>query len=296
MSETTQSHLSKQWLNFKIRAAWSLEVLRTTFPNLISPSVPLSARGKERLAALRRDGILRIQEPQFEEAARYVDTAYFAPLERPDGLSSIRLPHPDLFVTDANKSEYRAYGTEIGANISFKDPHLAGLFFDPELTGVVYNYYRRQPYYRNQPFLQKISYDGKTIPNTNANWHVDYIHQLSVMLLVSDVTTKDTHMEYALGSNWKIWNVGNYPEEIVDRHGYKVFDAVGPQGTLFLFDAGGIHRARYVGGSSRKILHLNITTGHHIAGGRDGLRSWPDLSGRPSYSRRMMDRVGRRSL
>ncbi len=293
MFEATQSHFSKQWLNLKIRVAWSVEVLRYTFPNLLRPAVPLSEKGRQWLAVLRRDGIVRVEEKAFQEVAEYLDQAYFAPLERPDGFSKVKLLHPDLFVLDANKQDYRRYGTEIGAKISFKDPTLTPLFFDPYLTGVIYNYYRRQPYYRNQPFLQKISYDGKATPNTNSNWHTDYLHQLSVMLLVSDVTKQDTHMEYASGSHRRIWPVGNRPEGIVAEHRWPLFDAVGPKGTLFLFDAGGIHRAKYIGGSSRKILHLNITTGHHIIGERlDRMDTWKALDSYPVYARQMMERIG----
>ena len=267
--------------------------MRYTFPNLFRSQVPASPKARGWLSTLRRDGIIRIEEETFREIADYVDEIYFAQMDRPDGASEIRLPHPDLFVKDINPSKYREYGTEVGCSISFKDPRLAPLFFDPDLTGLLYNYYRRQPYYRNQPFLQKISYDGKTPPNTNFNWHVDYVHQMSFMLLVSNVTLRDTHMRYALGSHRRIRPVRNYPEGIVERHGFKVFDAIGPKGTLFVFDAGGIHRACYLGGTTRKILHLNITTGHHTAAERyDRLEPWAGLTAYPPHGRRMMEKIG----
>lgn len=246
----------------------------------------------------RRNGILRVEEPVFQEAVEYLDRVYFKPLEEGRGVAGIALADQALFAEENNPLHYKEGGTEINVNISFKDPHLAPLLFHPDLNGVLYNYYRRQPYYRNQPLLQKISYSGKLPPLSNSNWHVDYTHQVSIMLLVSDVTQEDTHMQYAIGSHKKIRRVGNFSADVLEKEGgYPVLDVVGRKGTLFMFDAGGLHRACYKAATHRKILHLNMTTGHHITDQRfDRLENWPALATYPSYSRRMMDRVGQRSL
>ncbi|MBI3332937.1 MAG: hypothetical protein HYZ93_02465 [Candidatus Omnitrophica bacterium] len=285
--------ISRLWVRFKVRAVWSREIVQYTFPNLARPSVPLSEEARGWLAAFRRDGILKVEEDRFREIAEYLDQAYFKPLEEGREASAVQMPSQGLFILDNNLPKYREGGTEINANISFKDPRLAPIFFHPDLNGVLYNYYRRQPFYRNQPLLQKIVYDGKVPPLSNSSWHVDYVHQVSVMFLVSDVTERDTHMQYALGSHRKLRLVANYPEEIVEREGYPVLDAVGGKGTLFMFDAGGLHRACYRPNTSRKILHLNMTSGHHITPRRyDRLGSWGELAGCPPHSRRMMEKIG----
>ena len=220
--------LKSVWRNFKIRTVWALEAIRYTFPDLRRPYVPLSAQGRKWLESFQRDGILRAETPEFRQACDYLDEIYFRPLEEGKGAAGIRLARPDLFAKENNPDRYREGGTEINVNISFKDPKLAAVFFHPDLNGILYNYYRRQPYYRNQPLLQKISYDGRVPPLSNSNWHVDYVHQVSIMLLVSDVTERDTHMQYALGSHRQTRLVGIYPEEAVAQRGYRIFDVVGP--------------------------------------------------------------------
>ncbi len=269
-------------------------VIRYTFPNLLRPQVPLSPRGKEWLATMQRDGILRAEDEAFREAVDHLERSYFARLE--NGRTTPRIDlGKDMFILDIGSDRLRKTGTSVHASISFTDPQLASVFFHADLNAVLYNYYRRQPFFRNQPLVQTDAYDGRVPAGSNGQFHVDYLHQVSLMLLVTDVTTADTHMQYALGSHKRIWPVGISPEGTVERFGYRVADVIGSKGTLYLFDAGGIHRANYVAGTRRKILHMNFTTGHHISGGRyDRLEACPGASSFPAYSRRLMDRVRQR--
>ncbi len=291
MEYATASTKPNALLNAKTRLRSAAFVLRYTFPNLLQPRIGLSDTGSRWLETLRRDGIVRIEEERFRRLADYVEETYFAQLQQGSPLSD-GTGRP-LFVKDINKAAYKDGGTEISSIISFKDPVLATLFFDSDLHVVLYNYYHRQPYFRNQPVLQKIHYDGQRPHLSNGNWHVDNLHQVSIMFLISDVTERDTHMQYAIGSHTRVWPVGTYPESLVAQRGWSVFEATGLKGTFFLFDAGGIHRANYVGGTTRKILHLNFTTGHNISADRhDHLDAWPELSTYPKYSRRMMEKVG----
>jgi hypothetical protein len=264
-------------------------------PNLAMPRVALSPRAESWLESLRREGIVRIEDEAFRAAADYIEDAYFAPLERSGSASSVRFNNPDLFLLDGNQPKYIAGGIEISVYVSFKDPALSALFFHPELNALLYNYYGRQPYYRNLPMLQKVSYETTQAPFSNGQFHVDHPGQVSLMLLVSTVTERDTHMEYAAGSHRHYRLEGPHPDAVA-RCGYRLVPLTGEKGTLFVFDASGVHRACYLPGVSRKILHLNVTTGHHIqtAHRRDDLDRWPALEQLPAHSRRMMAKVGRR--
>ena len=49
------------------------------------------------------------------------------------------------------------------------------------------------------------------------------------------------------------------------RDKYNIFKLTGKAGDLFVFDAGnGFHRANLIPGTSRTVLHMNITTGYGI--------------------------------
>jgi len=103
----------------------------------------------------------------------------------------------------------------------------------------------------------------------NGLFHVDHLHQMSFMLLTTDVTLEHTHMEYLMGSNKRpllkdgISIPTNEVKKIVPRYP-NVFKCIGKKGTLFIFDTTGIHRAEYVESGIRRILHLNFTTGQNL--------------------------------
>jgi hypothetical protein len=273
------------------------ERTRYALPNLRSPSVPMSPRAGQLLAQLRSDGLIRI-DGQYKGLAEYLDATYF------DGLmSTTRTPafppdQPGLFAIDIDtpKRPPRKMGASIDVNISFKDPQLEPLLFDADLNAILYNYYRRQPYYRNQPRLYLNRWDGHSTLRGNAQYHVDVFHQISLMLLVNDLQPTDMHMKYALRSHRDVHLIYNkaMPNERVEGR-YAIADLVGEKGTLYVFDAAGIHRGYYTPNTTRKILHLNVTPGHGIEPGRyDLLDTWRTLDRYPKHSRRMMDRVGMR--
>jgi hypothetical protein len=280
-------------------AAYSMSYAWFYAPSVIAPRVALTAQGEAYLAQLRDRGILTVHASRFCDIAAYIDATYFAAVE--GGAHERGGPHVPLnqdgtlFVRDVNKPVYRASGTEISSSISFRDPRLAPLFFDPDLMGALYNYYRRQPYFRNQPLVQKISYDGRADANTNGRWHIDSYRQVSIMLLVSDVALDDTHMQYALGSHRRLKLDPFYTDDALRAAGYPIYDLVGKSGTLFMFDTQGIHRAKYVPNTTRKILHMNFTPGHNMAADRlDRVDDWPALAGYPRHLRRLIGRLAAR--
>lgn len=217
--------------------------------------VPLSPVGQSLLEEFRRNGIIRVDE-KFEAIADYLRREYFEVLETGGS-------NPFVVTQNTNKSE-KAQWNALNANISFRDPQLAPLFFDPDLNGVLRNYYGRQPYFRNQPLLQRIdTTDATERTLTNGLYHVDHLHQVSIMFLVSRVTEDGLHMRYAAGSNRRLRLEGYYDEREVEAR-YPIVKVTGEPGTLFMFDTAGIHRAKYIPWTSRRILHLNFTPGHDL--------------------------------
>ena len=157
----------------------------------------------------------------------------------------------------------------------------------------MYKYYGRQPYYRNSPLIYKIQWDGKSELLYSGNFHVDRLHQLSIMLLLNDLTERDTHMEYALRSHKKRLRLDHFSDDEKSvQSKYEVAHLTGPKGTLYLFDSGGIHRAHVIPNSARVVLHLNVNPGHHIEPQRYDMNSnWPLYESLPLLRRRLLDRV-----
>jgi len=265
-----------------------LRLSRHYIPNLMAPTVPMSANAGRLLATLKSDGIIRIDN-KFAELAGHIDDCYFARLE--GRIPNDGFDNRELFLIDSNVPKYREGGTEIRANISFKDPKLAPLFFDSDLTAVLYNFYRRQPFLRNYPVLQKIAYKGDKASLENGRFHVDHLHQVTIMFLICDLTERDTHMQYAIASHKKLRIPGSYGTEDVEAN-FRIYDLIGKKGTVFMFDAGGIHRAKYMQGTVRKMMTINFTTGHDIVDMRyDKLENWPHFNEFPTHIQRLLEKV-----
>jgi len=274
-----------------------MEILRYTLPNLFKRTVAISQRGQLWLEILRREGIVGITEDEFIQVAENLEKDYFSRLEGKTNtnLSAEELGKPGLFVRDTNDQLFRDYGASALCEISFREPALAPFLFHSDLTGLCYNYYHRQPYYRNQPVLQRLEFQSGQNDQEAGAFHVDRLHQISFMLLVSDVTEKDTHMEYALRThNRAMWKhgIGMNPEEakLLAKRG-EVLKCIGEKGMLYIFDASGIHRRCLIPGSARKILHCNVTTGHHLKEFVDRRGGWTGLANQPKHIRRMFDKL-----
>jgi hypothetical protein len=257
-----------QWLNFGLPTPWAAR-----------PA--LTDRASEWLINLERDGILRIELPAFAEVARHVEKTYF------EGE-----PHAPLFAHDTNTDLYRSFGIERLAEVSFKDPGLLPLLLHEELHAVYFHYYGRQPYFRNHPVVQRLSYrEGQPKDTDHGNrYHTDPLRQLSLMLLVSDAPAEGGHMVYAAGSHRRpMWRTGIYipydVAEAIARRSAPV-SLTGAKGTLFLFDASGVHR-RILRPGARHMLHLNLTTGHHRKPIRETFDGWSALQNIPNSMRRM---------
>lgn len=266
-------------------------------PNPLVESLPLSPRAEGWYASLRDTGIVKIEDETFTKIASYLETEYFQPIEKEParflGHSEpvFELGDSQRFVWDTNQARFASGGTEISASISFADPVCKDLYLNDDLVRVLFKYYGRQPYHRNQPLLQKVALRPGQVALGNGNFHVDHLYQISFMLLVSDVGDTDTHMEYCVGSNRR--NMLAEGIEIPGDKcktravGYPIFKCTGKRGTLFVFDTSGFHRANYLSNSTRKMFHMNITTGHNLGAFIDRKSSVAALASAPDYARRM---------
>lgn len=251
--------------------------------------IPLSDDATTCLEDLRAHGVARYPVV-FSDLAAYLNEAYFAPIESSGELNP-------WIVEDYNGERGHETGQSIGCYLSFRDPMLRSVLLSEELAAVYYHYYRRQPYYRNQPVINKIDFRDEHRVDITGKFHRDGgWHQLSCMFLVSEVTDATTHMEYARGSHQdnSLPNIDRFSyEDAAIESRFELTHLTGPPGTLYIFDAGnGFHRARFKAGSMRKILHLNLTTGHSIQPERfDTTDDWPELSSQPDFVQRLFEKV-----
>jgi hypothetical protein len=140
--------------------------------------------------------------------------------------------------------------------------------FTKDLFLLLKNYYGKRFWLRNAPTLLADLKNHRIEEKSQNLFHIDFAErQLSIMVLLDDVTEKSTYMEYIKKSQKNAWVFKN-----ITREGYKfkkkindelnkkdidIFKMIGKKGDVFIFDAGnGLHRAVY--GDDRYILHFNF--------------------------------------
>jgi len=222
-------------------------------PDVLKPEVDLDSDTRLRLDEFKDNGIVSLSG--FEKEANYIIQTYFSD-------TSSMPKNSEVLSTERSKKTGRTFV----AKLSFSDINLQNLFFNKSIIGLVYNYYKRQPFYRNLPYVTKQEFSESNAIDIQGLFHLDGgLKQVSAMLLLNDLSDDDTHMEYALKSiNDKVpFNLDRFnwkEDDILSK--YEIKKLIGKKGTLFLFDAGnGYHRAVYKNGSVRKILHLNFNCG-----------------------------------
>ena len=270
-------------------------------PRPFSTLPPMSDEAKGWLAQLNEKGVAVIDHPAIKDVARYISEFYFGYLE---GLPEKQRLDAEFFELDKDrflkwsgrkKKENQQGGTRASFSVSFKDKQLAPLLLSPDILGVFYHYYGRQPYYRNETFIHEMRYAGVN-PLNNGSFHTDQLKQVSMMLLVSDVTEADTHMELAVGSHRRpyLWDGISLDAQeataLLNERQYELMHCVGKQGTLFIFDSIAIHRAAYKPGTVRRILHANINTGARRNPFIDDIEHWPGLSEYPDFVGKAFER------
>lgn len=260
-------------------------------PDPTALSVPISSTTNRYLDELRENGVVVI--PAFRpDVADALNENVFSVLEgRRQRVGGQILNIMEL--GERNKTS----GTTTTI-VSYRDPLLEPVLWDRELCGLIYNYYQRQPYYRDQAVAvmnapvadvnQRIEHSSK--------FHSDLFHQITFQFLVDDLAASDTRLQYAVGSHReKKFSRDRFAyddAEVTKR--YTIKDCVGPKGTMVIMDAGaGLHRGTYVPGTRRKMIHTLVTTGHsiNVYGKIDSIVGWGAYKTFPGYMQKMMKKV-----
>jgi hypothetical protein len=225
----------------------------------------LDSSFEKMLERFKLNGIIEFDE-NFAEMADLLVKNFF---EKP-AVENLDLSSP-AYVKNLHSPEDLASGLASWIEISILNPTVFKFFTNPRLVNLVTDYYGRQAYYRNLPVLSETSVRENYEQDATYKFHVDYgLKQVSFMLLLNDVTETDTHMIYAKGSQLRtlphkmVQDRNSFPDSDIFEK-YEMEHVVGKKGTLFIFDAGnGLHRAMPVPGTRRRILHMNLTTGHYM--------------------------------
>jgi hypothetical protein len=164
----------------------------------------------------------------------------------------------NLTVVNKNKNGFK------GISVGLESEFLWDYIFTNEIYNLIEGYFGGDFYLRNCPIIV-FNYDDEE--HGAQNFHLDWgLRQLSIMVSLTDVTEKSTHMEYLINSNQDSYF--KHPDRFSNKFKSKVksfllnnpkslFKTIGKKDQLFLFDAGnGFHRQ--VGGGHRIMLHLNF--------------------------------------
>ena len=198
-----------------------------------------------------------------------------------DDLGLTQFSHPE-FVTD--------YCVDIG----FVIPEVIQFFADAELCGLLCNYYGRQAYYREHPFISAMSAKEGAI-DLASHVHCDGYRQISLQLLLNDIAAQDTHLVYYGGSHREVkFDCERVPQTQDKVAGVEPILGIGKAGTLVAFDSGsGYHQGVYLSG--QRVCLVGMVTGGWLPF-KDPKRKDSDaaralLKDRPTHVQRMFDRL-----
>ena len=259
-------------------------------PDPRTPEVPISERAQHHLRELRDSGVTLLHG--FESIAEHMERTYFSVI---DG----RAKPTDQFMEKVRFGDRDDVTNTENYRISFKDSALAPLLLNPDICGILYNYYQRQQLYREQPWVirnalsAELPFDEFSRLEVSAKFHTDCYRQITIMFLVNELTEADTHLEYAVGSHKfrNTWKRYTYKDETVTEQ-FPIRHCIGPKGTLILMDAGsGFHRGTHKKGSVRKTVQCVVTAGHYFPSPDQKMTvtDWPAFSSYPGHVRRMFD-------
>lgn len=172
-----------------------------------------------------------------------------------DSAAKLRALLDQLGLTGYRRQD-RVTDFEFDAGLSA--PGLLPFLTHPELCGLICNYYGRQARYREHPMLVGMSEGAAGVERSSGRVHCDGYRQLTIHLLLNDLTAADTHMVYYTGTHRE--PKLDYTRVAREMTGDSAL-GIGRAGTLVLFDSGsGYHQGRYLAGQ-RLLLSGVITTG-----------------------------------
>ncbi len=138
--------------------------------------------------------------------------------------------------------------------------------FSKDLFNLINLYYKKNFWLRNSPVIILDKKNERTNIHDQSFFHLDHCErQLSLVILLNKITTKNTHTEYIKSSNNNSWFLSGHNRkkkafikkinEIKKNN--SIIKIIGEPGDVFLFDAGnGLHKGIY--GDDRVLIHLNF--------------------------------------
>jgi hypothetical protein len=153
--------------------------------------------------------------------------------------------------------------------ISLKNNELQK-YVDEFVTPCILGYFNKSYVMRGNP---RVIFNKPTDRQPADRFHIDYgFHQVTLQVLLTNVSDEDTHMEYIVGSNQSSWfspraSLFTSKKPNTFKKDYNRVKLIGAPGTSFLFDAGnGYHRANTSSkkSSCRKVLSINFSANTHI--------------------------------
>lgn len=201
-------------------------------------------------------GIIKL-DTNFQTFSSYINENYIKKIS----VKNIGTPHKVLDLRGSSKNN------QINHFVSLDDEVVRKFIQNTELMSTLSLLLNKKIYLRNDPLIQVLETSEKL---TNGNFHTDRFMQFSLMLLLEDVSSEQTHMEYCKKSHKRgkfdfiIHKNFKECEEHVRKNNFEITKVIGKKGDAFLFNTTGIHRANYIFQSKRSIFHLNFTNGHNL--------------------------------
>lgn len=166
-----------------------------------------------------------------EDVVKYWDEKYFK----------------DITTTGRFLQSYNQYFKQL----LLSDEYLNEVFVD-KILDTLGQYYQYPAKLRDLHAVLTLPKSGKGVSGHAAKWHTDYENSFGLMVLVNDISTNDSHMQFA--------SKHKYPAaqrlKSFDENNNNIKNCVGKAGTFFLFNNGHyIHRANLLNGKARKTLH-----------------------------------------
>jgi len=215
------------------------------------------------LEFLVENGVVKINY-DFSEFADYIFYNYT------DRILNNKKIEQDVY-SDNNDSNEN--GTTLQVDLSLNDKTIVDFILNDKIFDILFSYYGREYFLRNNPTLQQII--AKKENWASSIYHHDRFHQVSLMLLLTDLTEDDSHMEYLCGTQklkFYEWLHLEYDHPNLHEKVKKCknrFKLIGKKGTAFLFDSIGIHRSLWKLNTERNVLFLNFTAGHNLYAFKD---------------------------
>jgi len=152
---------------------------------------------------------------------------------------------------------------------------LIDLWLNKNLMKFISTFMGREVLARNYPYIQyhsavdkitsKLIHEKKIRKSEgSAMWHIDTPFLFNLHILLEDLSSQDSCMQYLPGSQ-KFLNMGHlYSDEVVSKTGIEPVKCIGKKGTVYMHQANNLHRFRPVPGTNRLQLHFEFTVGANI--------------------------------